>query len=201
MIMDIERTIRNLRNNRFDVTVFENSKEASEYLKSNLKGTVGTGMSVTIRDMGIYDWLYEGHEGITFYDRFHSENMHDELRKSLTADIFLTGANAITEDGMLYNVDGTGNRVAGLTYGPKKVYVVAGINKIVKNLEEAVKRVEETAAPLNCERLNKKAPCLISGRCVHCNFSETICSSYVVTRRSHVEHRIEVILIKDNLGY
>ncbi|MGN1054809.1 MAG: LUD domain-containing protein, partial [Erysipelotrichaceae bacterium] len=69
------------------------------------------------------------------------------------------------------------------------------------NLEEAVKRVEETAAPLNCERLNKKAPCLISGRCVHCNFSETICSSYVVTRRSHVEHRIEVILIKDNLGY
>ena len=150
--------------------------------------------------MGVIEWLREDPE-IHFYDRYNDIDPKQQLHNALNADCFLMSSNAVTEDGMLYNVDGTGNRVSALTFGPKKVFVVVGRNKIVKNLEEAIDRVERIAAVKNCIRLKKNAPCVKTGHCMHCNFDDTICSSFVLTRRSHIKQRIEVLIVKEDLGY
>lgn len=109
--------------------------------------------------------------------------------------------NAITLDGELINVDGAGNRVACLCNGPDHVIVLAGMNKVVKNAEEGHSRARNTAAPINTLRLNKKTPCAVTGRCSDCQSPDCICSQIVVTRRSHIPGRIQVILIGEELGY
>ena len=197
---DLLKTEKNLRANHFKVEVFQTREDALKYLKKHVKGTVGVGGSVTLSQMGVFEWLREDPE-IHFYDRFNDIDPKQQLHNALNADCFLMSSNAVTEDGMLYNVDGTGNRVSALTFGPKKVFVVVGRNKIVKNLEEAIDRVERIAAVKNCIRLKKNAPCVKTGHCMHCNFDDTICSSFVLTRRSHIKQRIEVLIVKEDLGY
>ncbi len=122
-------------------------------------------------------------------------------RESFYADTFLCSTNALTEAGELYNIDGNGSRVAPMIYGPKQVIIVAGINKIVKNLEEAEKRVRNYAAPLDAKRLNKKTPCVSLGYCVDCKSEERICNSFVVIKRQFTKDRIKVILVGKFLGY
>ena len=130
----------------------------------------------------------------------HTQQAFEEA-DSLNADVFLMSSNAVTLDGCLYNVDGTGNRIAALIYGPAKVYVLAGTNKLVANLEEAEQRIRMIAAPANCVRLNKENPCTITGTCMNCSRPSTICNQYLVSRRSGKPGRIHVILINENLGY
>ena len=115
---------------------------------------------------------------------------------------YLSSSNAVTMDGQLYNVDGNGNRVAALTYGPEHVLVICGVNKIVKNLEEAELRVRNVAAPANCVRLHKDSnPCTKTGTCMDCRLPSRICSVGSVLFRSHVEGRIHVLLVNEELGY
>lgn len=115
--------------------------------------------------------------------------------------MFFLSTNAITTDGELANIDGTGNRVAALTFGPKKVIVVTGTNKLTDSLEEAIKRVKEVACPKNAERLGKKTPCALTGHCCDCLLpTETICSSIVTTRFSSNPGRVSVILVEEDLG-
>ena len=142
-----------------------------------------------------------GNPDYQFLDRFHTDDRKKIFRESLLADVYLTSTNAVTMDGMLYNVDGTGNRLAALIYGPDKVYVIAGANKIVPDLEAAKKRVENHTAPANCVRLKKDNPCVKLGECAHCNHATTICNQYVTTRRSGGKGRIHVILVNEELGY
>ena len=122
------------------------------------------------------------------------------MKQSLLADVFITGANAISLDGQMVNIDGTGNRVAAIVYGPETVIVIAGMNKVTDTLEEAVRRARSVAAPMNCQRFNKQTPCSVTGVCGDCKGSETICNQILITRHCRPTGRIKFILVGEELG-
>lgn len=202
MKVKINNTARSLLNHGFDVYVVENKAEAIAQIQELIpaKATVNLGGSQTLFETGIIAELHN--MDIELQDRYaEGADIPQVFRQAFSADIYLTGTNAITEDGMLYNIDSNGNRVAAMTFGPKEVIVVVGQNKIVKDMDAAVKRLRDYAAPMNCERLQRDTPCRKVGSCVDCNTAETICSTYVVQRRSPTPKRIKIILIKEELGY
>lgn len=123
------------------------------------------------------------------------------MKQALTCDVFLTGTNAITEDGELVNVDGNGNRVAAMTYGPDSVIVIAGMNKLTKTVMDAANRARTVAAPINAQRFDLQTPCKVDGMCHDCNVPDSICTYVVRTRRCKPAGRIKVILVGEELGY
>lgn len=170
--------------------------------------TVTHGGSMTLGQIGIIDLLKSGK--YRYLDR--TVDAEGVYQKTVSADYYLTSANAITETGTLYNVDGNSNRVSAISFGPKKVLVFAGINKIVPTLEDAVKRVKTVAAPLNAKRLNCNTYCAQKGACVSllkehpqmtdgCDSEQRICCNYLVSARQRTADRITVILIGEFLGY
>ena len=164
--------------------------------------SVTWGGTMTMEECGVMDALKEG--GYTLIDRFSAKTPEEKkalYAKAVCADYFFMSTNAITLDGELINVDGAGNRAACLCFGPDHVIVLAGMNKVVASVEEGHDRARNTAAPMNTLRLNKKTPCSVTGRCSDCQSPDCICSQIVVTRRSHVPGRIQVILIGEELGY
>lgn len=208
----IERTAAALEKNNMVAYIAKDSEEAREIIKSILKegNTVTNGGTVTLEETGIREMLKSGE--YNYLDR--ALNMTggtiDFYRQSLCVDVYLTSSNAITENGELYNVDGFGNRVSAISFGPKKVVVVAGYNKIVENIEEAVKRVKTVAAPKNCVRLNKNTACAKTGKCIAfdksmtegCGSHERICRHYVTTGKQNGDFkRINVVLVAEELGY
>ncbi len=201
----VERVITNLQKNNMNGYFVQSKEEALEKIKSLMKeeDTVAVGGSMTLLEMGAIELLKEGN--YNFLDRDVDGLTYEEIkkiyRKSFSADSYLTSTNAITEEGELYNVDGKGNRVAAMIYGPDKVIVVAGINKIVRNIDEAIMRNRECAAPANAKRLNKKTPCVEVGYCMDCKSKDRICSEYVVIRRQETPQRIHVIIVNEQLGY
>lgn len=201
----VEKTIENLEKNNMSGYFVENEEEAIEKIKDIVKegATVAVGGSMTLFETGIIDFLRSGK--YNFLDRYEKGLSKDEIedlfRKAFSADAFFTSSNAITENGELYNVDGTGNRVAAMLYGPDKVIVVAGINKIVKDLSEAVERNKQIAAPANTKRLNKNTPCAKTGHCMDCSSPDRICNEYVLIKRQREKGRIHVIIINKELGY
>ena len=160
------------------------------------------GGSVTLGETGVLEAL-RNREDITLYDR-DTANGPDEIKKimhdALSCDYYFMSSNAITTDGELVNIDGNGNRVAALIYGPENVIIIAGMNKIVRNVEEGISRTRNVAAPPNCIRLNKNTPCAANGVCGNC-LKETICDQIVITRASRVPNRIKVILVGEELGF
>lgn len=212
----IDKTMENLRRNNMEPYFCETSAEARELVKTLIgKGdTISSGGSVTLRQTGVYDiitssdynYLDRSREGIT------REEVEEVYRKTFCADAFFTSTNALTENGELYNVDGNSNRVAAILYGPKSVVVVCGVNKLVKNIDEAVYRVKTKAAPPNTVRLNIDTFCAEKGQCVSlnkenpemcegCHGSGRICCNYVVCARQRHINRIKVIIINEELGY
>ena len=163
---------------------------------------VSLGGSMTLFETKIMEHLRSGRYELL--DRYKEGLTADEIkeiyRKSFFCDAYFTSTNAITEEGELYNVDGNGNRVAAMLYGPDKVIVIAGVNKIVKDINEAIYRVENLAAPANAKRLNRKTPCTVTGKCMNCNSPERICREYTVIRKP-VPNRIFVLLLNEEYGY
>jgi len=158
---------------------------------------------MTLFETGVIDFLREGN--ITFLDKYR-ENITSEEKKQIyiqnfSADTFLCSTNALTESGELYNIDGNGSRVAPMLYGPKQVIVVAGINKIVKNLEEAERRVRNYAAPIDAKRLNRKTPCTTTGYCMDCKSPDRICNDFTIITGQFIKDRIKVIIVGKQLGY
>ena len=164
---------------------------------------------MSIRDIGIPAALdkagkYEVYDRDKAPDRAAATEIY---LKAFSCDYYLSSANAITEDGELYNVDGNGNRVSAMIFGPKQVIIIAGVNKIVKNLEEAKRRVEKVTAPKNTVRLNCATPCAKTGECERlrsgspCKSDARICCSYVTLGQQRVPDRIKVIIVNENLGY
>lgn len=201
----VERTIKNLERNNMNGYFSSNENEAISKIQELLKegDTVAVGGSMTLFETGIIDFLRLGK--YNFLDRYReglsNEETKEIFRKSFFADVYLTSSNAITEDGWLYNVDGRGNRVAAMIYGPDKVIVVAGINKIVKDLDGAIKRNREISAPANTVRLNKDTPCTRTGYCTDCKNDDRICNDYVLIKRQSEQGRIHVIIVNKELGY
>ena len=174
---------------------------ASELVPSG--STVSFGGSMTLAESGMADALKQRSD-ITLLDRSTAgspEEVKEIYHKSLNADYYFMSSNAITTDGELVNIDGTGNRAAALIYGPEHVVILAGMNKVSPSLEEAVSRVKNVASPMNANRLNRKTPCAATGLCSDCLSPDCICSHTVITRKSAPEKRIKVILIGESLGY
>ncbi len=200
-----ETIIKNMKKRQIEGYYFETSREAIEMASSLLKpgASVGFGGSMTLNESGMMDALLNNPD-ITLYDRSQAKNaeeIKEIYHKSLSADFYFMSANAITTDGELVNIDGNGNRVAALIYGPEYVIILAGMNKVVRNTQDAVSRVHNIAAPPNGNRLNKQTPCALTGVCGDCFSPECMCSHTVITRRSGVNGRIKVLLIGEELGY
>ena len=182
----------------------ETAAEAKELALSLVPTGVSAsfGGSVTLDQTGILDAL-RSREDITLFDRATASNI-DETKKimhdALSCDYYFMSSNAITADGELVNIDGNGNRVAALIYGPENVIIVAGMNKIVKTVEEGISRTRNIASSQNCIRLGKNNPCAINGVCANC-LADTICDQIVITRASRVPKRIKVILVGEDLGF
>lgn len=201
----VQRTIENLEKNNMQAYYVEDENSLLNKIDELIKegDTVSVGGSMTLFETGIIDMLRSGK--YNFLDRYNpdlsNEDIKEIYRKSFFADAYFTSSNAVTEDGELYNVDGNGNRVAAMIYGPDKVIVIIGTNKIVTDVDEAIERNRRLAAPANTKRLNKKTPCANLGYCVDCNSPERICNDYVLIRKQGQKGRIHVIIIGKELGY
>lgn len=201
----MERTAKALRRNNMICECAENAAEALDILQDMLDEgcTVAVGGSMSLFEAGVIDELRAG--DYHFLDRYEKGLTREQIkqlhREVFSADAFITSANAITENGELYNVDGNGNRVAAMLYGPDSVIVLAGYNKIVKDLDQAVARVESVSAPANAVRLSTETPCRSAGMCMHCKGDDRICSDYVVMSHQRIKDRVKVILVAEELGY
>ena len=161
---------------------------------------VSWGGSVTVDQIGLKEEVLNKYSVINRDAAKSPEERMELMRQALTCDTFLMSANAITEDGQLVNIDGNGNRVAALCFGPKEVIVVAGMNKVVGSLEDAWDRARNYAAPVNAQRFELPTPCGKTGLCADCKNSSTICTHFVVTRMGK-NGRIKVILVGEELGF
>lgn len=214
-MMNIDKTLDALRAHRMDAYYVETAEEAKALALSLIpEGAVcASGGSVTLAETGIIDALKNGN--YTYIDRMlpelTQEQREEAMRAAFSADVYLSSANAITEDGELYNVDGNSNRVAALLYGAKSVVIVAGVNKLVKNLDEAVLRVKTVAAPKNAKRLSCDTPCAKLGHCISlernggmtdgCKTPARICANFTVMAYQRHVSRVKVIIVGEALGY
>jgi len=198
------KVVKALNARSFDAAYFDSTDEAVEKIISLIPKDhlVSWGGSKTLVDLGIQERLER--EGYNLLDRDKAasgEERVEIMRRALLCGTFLSGTNAVSEDGQLVNIDGNGNRVAAMIFGPKQVIVAAGMNKVAKTYEDAVIRARTIAAPLNVQRFpNLKTPCNENGTCANCLVGDTICSFFVTTRFCKPAGRIKVILIGKDLG-
>lgn len=203
--LKMEACAEALRKNNFYCECADSKEEALEIIEGLIPydSTVTVGGSMTLFECGVIDLLRNG--DYNFLDRYESGITPERVREIYTAafssDVFLCSSNAITESGELLNIDGTGNRVAAMIYGPKSVIVVAGYNKIVKDIPAAYERVKSIAAPANNIRLSTGAPCTKIGRCCDCKSESRICADTVIMGHQRTMERIKVILVAEELGY
>lgn len=201
----VESTIASLSKNNMKGYYVENDAALIKLLQELIceNDTVGVGDSMTLYETGVYTFLREGkYKFLDKYKEAITKVEKDQIyRDNFSADTFMCSTNAITTKGELYNIDGNGSRVAPMIFGPKQVIIVAGINKLVIDSEEAEKRVRNIAAPIDAKRLGKDTPCARLGRCVDCNSPQRICNSFVKITGQFVKDRIKVIIVGKNLGY
>ena len=196
--------VANLEKRHFEAyycpTTAEALQKALELIPEG--SSVGWGGSVTIREMGLTKAIHEKNYTVIDRDLAKSPEETFELqRKCLTADYFITSTNAMSEDGILVNIDGNGNRLAAICFGPKNVIVICGINKITQNLDAAISRARFTAAPINAGRFDIKTPCKTSGKCHNCTSPDCICSEVLITRTSRPANRVKVIIVGEDCGF
>ena len=200
----LERTAKALTQNRMEARVVASREELVEIVRGMMpKGaSVATGGSATLEETGINALLQSGDYDFYFRGRTDEAGQPvDVYRAAFSCDWYLASANAITEDGRLYNVDGNSNRVAALCYGPKHVIIIAGCNKIVRDIAEAEERVRSIAAPANCVRLGLQNPCTVTGRCADCHSATRVCCDTVIHGFQRDPDRIKVFLLPEELGF
>ncbi len=162
------------------------------------ESSVAMGGCESAHEIGLVKALQEGN--YQYIDR-SKMSPRDGLLAAYDADVFLSSVNAMTSDGVLVNIDGNSNRVSCIAQGPKKVIFIVGMNKVCSDLDEAMKRARNVAAPANAQRFDVKTPCKVSGKCFDCKSPDTICCQFLITRYSRHEGRIHVILVNDTLGF
>ncbi|SDA61220.1 Uncharacterised ACR, YkgG family COG1556 [Butyrivibrio sp. INlla18] len=172
-------------------------KIALEIIPESSSVTMGGAMSA--HEIGLVDALKNGN--YNFIDRDKAEDKRAAMLAAYDADYFLTSANAITEDGVMVNIDGNANRVSAIAQGPKHVVAIVGMNKVCPDVDAAMKRARNVAAPINAQRFGLNTPCAKTGSCMNCKSPDTICCQFLITRFSRHADRIHVILVNDNLGF
>ena len=194
--------------NNFEVFLARDRGEAKKIVLEQILPKIGPksvswGGSMTFLATGLYETIKEmkGLEVLDAYDKSRSpEETYEFRRKALLVDLFITGTNAITEDGMLVNLDMFGNRVGAIAFGPKNVLIMVGRNKVVGDLDEAMLRIKNYAAPTNAMRLDKKTPCVKTSYCEECKSPDRICNTWTITEKSFPKGRIKIVLINEDLG-
>ena len=197
-----------LEENNFEVFVADNAAQANkivqeEILPKTSAKTVSWGGSMTFIATGLYNDIKDSTDMEvldTFNKSLSGEEKIDLRKRSLLVDLFITGANAVTEMGQLVNLDMIGNRIGGITFGPKHVVILVGRNKIVSDLEEAMYRIKNYVAPANAMRLDKKTPCVKTSYCEECKSPDRICNTWTITEKSYPKGRVKVVLINEDLG-
>lgn len=172
-------------------------EKALELIPKGSSVTMGGGMSV--HEIGLVKALKEGE--YDFLDRDEATDKRAAMLAAYDADVFLSSANAITQDGVMVNIDGNSNRVSAIAQGPKKVIFIVGMNKVCDDVDGAMKRARNVAAPINAQRFGLSTPCAKTGSCMNCKSPDTICCQFLITRFSRHAGRIHVILVNDNLGF
>lgn len=211
----IERVGEALKKNNMEFYYAETKNDVCQIVESLMKDgdTVTHGGSVTIKECGLSELLNSGK--YNYLDRSKAETPEEIgkiYRQAFSADVYISSANAITEDGVLYNVDGNSNRIAAIAFGPESVIIIAGYNKIVRDLDEAEVRVKTVAAPPNCVRLDCNTYCGETGQCVSlskaghqmsdgCGSDKRICCNYLISAQQRHKGRIKVIIVGEELGY
>ncbi|MCL1886457.1 MAG: lactate utilization protein [Betaproteobacteria bacterium] len=204
-----KRLIKNLQERKFDAWYCETADEAVDMALSLIPSSdrVSWGGSVTIQEIGLVDRIRQNGYAVIDRDTAKSTSERVEvMRQSLLCDTYLTSFNAVSEDGILVNVDNVGNRVAAIAFGPKSIVAVVGMNKVCKTLEAARIRARNIAAPINVQRVlalgqRMMTPCATGGSCFDCKTDDSICSSIVETRMSRRRGRIKIILVGESLGF
>lgn len=201
--MELQKTMEALKSKGYTVVCFRTASEAAAYLNEQVDGkTVGFGDSETLKSMNLYDLLSTHNRVIDPKHCEPGEDFWSTAKKCLTTDLFFTSVNAIAETGEMVNIDGTGNRVAGSLFGHDKVYFVAGTNKIVPTLEDAVWRARNIAAPQNAARHEYKTPCAIrQDHCYDCKSPDRICCGQMIYFQKMRFIEMEVVLIQESMGF
>ncbi|MCK5165167.1 MAG: lactate utilization protein [Desulfobacula sp.] len=207
--LKLESVKENLENNNFEVFIARDAKAANKIAlndiipKLDIK-SVSWGGSMSFVATGLFHELKDNPdiEVLNTYDQTLSkEEMMDLRRQSLMVDLFITGTNAVTQAGQLVNLDMIGNRVAAIMWGPKNVLLVIGRNKITEDLEDAMIRIKNYAAPVNAMNLDKKTPCRKTGFCHDCSSPDRICNYWTIVEKSFIKNRIKIILVNEDLGF
>lgn len=199
------KTVEALRRNRFDADFFETRENAAnavlQFVKPGMQ--VAFGGSQTAKQLNLHQLVTLAGAGILDHNApgLSDEEKLDVMRRQQTCDLFICSSNAISLQGELYNLDGHGNRVAAMAFGPKRVIVLAGVNKLVANEEAAWERIRTIAAPVNFKRLNRPNPCTKTGICMNCNLPTRGCNIYVATRRKPPMMDFSVFIINEKLGF
>jgi len=203
--LQLERTMKALKKNNFNVQFVPYAAKALQAIFTMIPegASVGVGGSFTLNQIGFFDeakkrpikLLNPGAQGVS------QEEGVQMRREIFLADFFLSSSNAITEDGKLYNIDATGNRVGAMMFGPKNVILVCGVNKIVKDIPQAQGRVQEWVAPMNARRLGMKTPCVETGQCADCSSPQRICNIYTIIAKKPLRTNMTVLLVGQHLGF
>ena len=203
--MDKDKLINNLQKKGYKVEYFDTSKEAVKFMTDSMSGkTIGIGGSMTVKEIGLDTALAENNTVYWHWlpeqiQKFGSQKSVKDMAQ--TTEIYISSANAVAETGQIVNIDGSGNRISSISYGHEKVYFIVGINKIAKNLDKAIWRARNIAAPLNAQRLNKKTPCSKSAdKCYDCSSPERICNGFLILESPISGMEMTVILVNENLG-
>ena len=199
-----EILVKNLKARHFDAWYCDTKEEAlAKALELIPEGsTVGWGGALSAQQIGLMDALNKGNYAAIDRDRCATpEEKAQAAKESMFADFFLTGANALSLDGQMVNIDGAGNRVSAIIFGPKNVLVIAGMNKVLDDLDAAVNRARTVAAPMNKQRFDPNTPCAVTGSCADCKVEGCICNHIVITRHCRPVGRIKFILVGEPLGF
>jgi hypothetical protein len=198
-----------LEENNFQVFIAENAAQAKELVEKEIipginPASISWGGSMTFMATGLYESLKNNSDFkiIDTFDRTVTrEEVVEKRRQALLVDLFIAGTNAVTEAGVLVNLDMIGNRIGGITFGPRNVIILMGRNKVVADLDDAMFRIKNYAAPINAMRLDTKTPCLATGYCEECRSPGRICNTWTVTEKSYPKGRVRIVLINEDLGF
>jgi len=207
--LNLRELKQRLNKNGFDVYLADSAEDAKTVVLNDIlpelaPRTVSWGGSMTFAATGLYELLRDSqeYECLDTWDKnLSNEDKYERRRQALLVDCFFTGTNAVTEDGQLVNLDMIGNRTGAINFGPKNVIIFVSRNKIVPDLQHAMDRIKEYAAPVNTMRLDMKTPCVKTGYCMDCDSPQRICNVWSISEKSFPKGRIKIVLINDDLGF
>jgi len=196
-----QKVIKGLKSRRMNGYYAANREEAlAKALELIPEGsTINMGGCMSAREIGLFDAVKAGN--YNFVDRDDADDRRTAMLAAFDADVYLASANAITEDGIMVNIDGAANRIAALAFGPRKLVFIVGMNKVCPDVDSAIKRARNVAAPINAQRFGLTTPCSKTGACADCKSADSICCQMLITRFAMDENRVHVVLVNDALGF